>query len=112
MKRKFNFNKTPLFEERLLYEQLHFIIYNSVADPQLSTQHFALSTKKAFLGMQIAKFKLPLDTVSVVGNAALVKSEVAYDSIDNAKLTPEQVADIILDMLDNDVFRWWSVVSG
>ena len=53
--------------------------------------------------MQIAKFKTPLGTVSVVGNAALVKSEVAYDSIDNAKLTPEQVADLILDMLDNDV---------
>ena len=50
-----------------------------------------------------AKFKTPLGTVSVVGNAALVQSEVAYDSIDNAKLTPEQVADLILDMLDTDV---------
>ena len=53
--------------------------------------------------MQNAKFKTPLGTVSVVGNAALVQSEVAYDSIDNAKLTPEQVADLILDMLDTDV---------
>ena len=53
--------------------------------------------------MQNARFKLLLGTVSVVGNAALVQSEVAYDSIDNAKLTPEQVANIILDMLDNDV---------
>ena len=61
--------------------------------------------------MQIAKFKLPLGTVSVVGNAALVKSEVAYDSIDNAKLTPEQVADIILDMLDNDVLAGMDTVD-
>ncbi len=37
---------------------------------------------------------------SVVGNAALVKSEVQYDSIDNAKLSAEQVADIALDLVD------------
>ncbi len=37
---------------------------------------------------------------SVVGNAALVKSEVQYDSIDNAALSAEQVADIALDLVD------------
>ncbi len=37
---------------------------------------------------------------SVVGNAALVKGDVGYDSIDNADLTPEQVADVLLDMVD------------
>ena len=46
-----------------------------------------------------------LGTVSVIGNAALAKDQIAYDSIDNAKLTPEQVAGIVLDMLDNDLLR-------
>ena len=64
-----------------------------------------MKQSKKLLSIFLAMLML-LGTVSVVGNAALVKSEVAYDSIDNAKLTPEQVADIILDMLDNDVFRW------
>ncbi len=40
---------------------------------------------------------------SVIGNAALVKSEVAWDNIDDAKLTAEQVADLALDMVDADV---------
>ncbi|MBQ4103105.1 MAG: hypothetical protein IJC90_01445 [Clostridia bacterium] len=47
--------------------------------------------------------------VSVVGNAALAKDQVAYDSIDNAKLTPEQVAGIVLDMLDNDLLAGMAV---
>ena len=38
--------------------------------------------------------------VTVIGNAALVKSEVKYDVIDDADLSPEQVADIIMDLLD------------
>lgn len=37
---------------------------------------------------------------SVSVNAALVQSEVNYDSIDNAVLSPEQVADLILDILE------------
>ena len=32
--------------------------------------------------------------MSVIGNAALVKGQVTYDVIDDADLTPEQVADI------------------
>jgi len=39
--------------------------------------------------------------MAVIGNAALVKNQVAYDVIDDADLTPEQVADIIMDLLDN-----------
>lgn len=37
---------------------------------------------------------------SVGANAALVKSEVRYDAIDNAALTDEQVADLALDAVD------------
>ena len=32
--------------------------------------------------------------MSVIGNAALVKGQVVYDTVDDADLTPEQVADI------------------
>lgn len=39
-------------------------------------------------------------TVSVVANAGLVKNEIAYDAIDGAALTPEQVADLALDLVD------------
>ena len=41
--------------------------------------------------------------MSVIGNAALVKSEVKWDNIDDAKLTAEQVADLALDLVDNDL---------
>ncbi len=41
--------------------------------------------------------------MSVIGNAALVESEVSYDNIDDADLTPEQVADLALDLVDNDL---------
>ncbi|MGN1316326.1 MAG: hypothetical protein ACI4VW_04610 [Acutalibacteraceae bacterium] len=41
--------------------------------------------------------------MTVVGNAALVKAEVVYDSLDDAALAPEQVADLALDMVDNDL---------
>ena len=40
---------------------------------------------------------------SVFGNAALVKGEVKWDNIDDAKLTAEQVADLALDLVDNDL---------
>ena len=35
--------------------------------------------------------------MSVIGNAALDKSQMQYDVIDDADLTPEQVADIIVN---------------
>ncbi len=39
--------------------------------------------------------------MTVIGNAALVDGELEYDSIDDAALTPEQVADLALDLVDN-----------
>ena len=41
--------------------------------------------------------------MSVIGNAALVKSEVKWDCIDDADLSAEQVADLALDLVDNDL---------
>ncbi len=41
--------------------------------------------------------------MAVIGNAALVKSEVSWDNIDDAQLTAEQVADLALDLVDNDL---------
>ena len=41
--------------------------------------------------------------MSVIGNAALVKTEVKWDIIDDADLTPEQVADLALDLVDHDL---------
>ena len=41
--------------------------------------------------------------MTVIGNAALVKSDVKYDNIDDAALTAEQVADLALDLVDNDL---------
>lgn len=42
-------------------------------------------------------------TVSVVANAAPTKGSVTYDRIDDANLTAEQVADLVIDMIDEDV---------
>ena len=41
--------------------------------------------------------------MTVIGNAALVKSEVSWDNIDDANLTAEQVADLALDLSHNNV---------
>lgn len=41
--------------------------------------------------------------MTVIGNAALVKTDVKYDNIDDADLTAEQVADLALDLVDNDL---------
>ena len=41
--------------------------------------------------------------MTVIGNAALVKSEITWDNIDDAQLTAEQVADLALDLVDNDL---------
>ncbi len=41
--------------------------------------------------------------MTVIGNAALVKSEVTWDNIDDANLTAEQVADLALDLSHNKV---------
>ena len=39
--------------------------------------------------------------MTVIGNAMLVQSETDYDSIDDAALSPEQVADLALDLVDD-----------
>ena len=41
--------------------------------------------------------------MTVIGNAALVQSDVKYDNIDDADLTAEQVADLALDLSHNKV---------
>ena len=41
--------------------------------------------------------------MTVIGNAALIKSEGTWDNIDDADLTPEQVADLALDFVENDL---------
>ena len=37
----------------------------------------------------------------VIGNAVLVKDAIYYDSVDDAIIAPEQVADIALDLVDD-----------
>ncbi len=46
---------------------------------------------------------LAFSSLSVIGNAVLVRSEVSWDNIDDAALTAEQVADLALDLVDNDL---------
>ncbi len=41
--------------------------------------------------------------MSVIGNAALDKSQVTWDNIDDAHLSAEQVAELALDLVDNDL---------
>lgn len=64
-----------------------------------------MKQSKKLLSIFLAMLML-LGTVSVVANAAQVKplkENISYDSIDNAVLTPEQVANTVLDVLDRDV---------
>ncbi len=49
--------------------------------------------------------------MTVIGNAALVKSEVTWDNIDDAQLTAEQVADLALDLVDNDLLAGLETVD-
>ena len=49
--------------------------------------------------------------MAVIGNAALVKSEVTWDNIDDAQLTAEQVADLALDMVDNDLLAGMETID-
>ncbi len=64
-----------------------------------------MKQSKKLLSIFLAMLML-LGTVSVVANAAQQKVEkgnITYDSIDNAVLTPEQVAYTVLQVLDEDV---------
>ena len=49
--------------------------------------------------------------MTVIGNAALIKSEVIWDNIDDADLTPEQVADLALDLVDNDLLAGMETID-
>ena len=49
--------------------------------------------------------------MTVIGNAALVSSEVTYDSIDDAILSPLQVAGLALDLVDNDLLAGLETIS-
>ena len=49
--------------------------------------------------------------MSVIGNATLVKSEVSWDNIDDAQLTAEQVADLALDLVDNDLLAGMETID-
>ena len=49
--------------------------------------------------------------MTVIGNAALVKSEVTWDNIDDAQLTAEQVADLALDLVDNDLLSGMETID-
>ena len=69
-----------------------------------------MKQSKKLLSILLAMLML-IGTVSVIGNAALAKDQVAYDSIDNAKLTPEQVAGIVLDMLDKDLLAGMDTID-
>lgn len=62
-----------------------------------------MKQSKKLLSIFLAMLML-LGTVSVVGSAAKEeynKSSINYDSIDNAVISAEQVADIVLDMVDD-----------
>ena len=49
--------------------------------------------------------------MTVIGNAALVKGEVKWDIIDDADLSPEQVADLALDLVDNDLLAGMETID-
>ena len=49
--------------------------------------------------------------MTVIGNAALVKTEVTWDNIDDANLTAEQVADLALDLVDNDLLAGMEAID-
>ena len=49
--------------------------------------------------------------VGVIGNAALAQGDVKYDIIDDAQLTPEQVADLALDLVDNDLLAGMDTID-
>ena len=46
---------------------------------------------------------LAFSCLSVIGSAALDKTAIHYDNIDDADLTYEQVATLALDLVDNDL---------
>ncbi len=66
------------------------------------------STKLLSLVLAIV---MAFSCMAVIGNAALVKSEVTWDNIDDAQLTAEQVADLALDLVDNDLLAGMETID-
>ena len=58
-----------------------------------------MKQSKKLLSIFLAILML-LGTVSVIGNAGYQKSTMAYDSVDNPAPNPDQVANLVLDVLD------------
>ena len=61
-----------------------------------------MKQSKKLLSIFLAMLML-LGTVSVIGSAGYVKSEMAYDAADNPAPTYQQVVTLVLDVLDQDV---------
>ena len=58
-----------------------------------------MKQSKKLLSIFLAMLML-LGTVSVIGNAGYQKSQMAYDSVDNPAPTADQVANLVLDIVD------------
>jgi len=61
-----------------------------------------MKQSKKLLSIFLAMLML-LGTVSVIGNAGYVKEQMAYDSVDNPAPNYNQVATLVLDVLDTEV---------
>ena len=58
-----------------------------------------MKQSKKLLSIFLAMLML-LGTVSVIGNAGYQKTQMGYDSVDNPAPTADQVANLVLDVLD------------
>ena len=62
-----------------------------------------MKQSKKLLSIFLAMIML-LGTVSVIGNAGYQKAQMAYDSVDNPAPTADQVANLVLDVLDEMLY--------
>ena len=58
-----------------------------------------MKQSKKLLSIFLAMLML-LGTVSVIGNAGYQKAQMGYDSVDNPAPTADQVANLVLDVVD------------
>ena len=63
-----------------------------------------MKQSKKLLSIFLAMIML-LGTVSVIGNAGYQKAQMAYDSVDNPAPTADQVANLVLDVLDEMLYE-------
>ena len=54
---------------------------------------------------------LAFSCLSVIGSAALAKDAIAYDCIDDADLTYQQVSTLALDLVDNDLLAGMDTID-